>query len=66
MGSVLFGHMGDAHGRRPTLLLSILGVSLPTIIIGALPTYAQAGAAAPVLLSLLRLVQGLAVGGEVR
>ncbi len=66
VGSVLFGHLGDTRGRRPTLLLSILCMSVPSIIIGALPTYQQAGAVAPVLLALMRLVQGLALGGEVR
>ena len=65
IGAVLFGHLGDSHGRRVALLLSILCISVPTILIGALPTYAQAGVVAPVLLALLRLVQGLAVGGEV-
>jgi MFS transporter, MHS family, proline/betaine transporter len=64
-GAVLFGHLGDTRGRRFTLLLSILCVSVPTILIGALPTYAQAGAAAPVLLGIMRAIQGLAVGGEV-
>jgi hypothetical protein len=48
------------------MLLSILCVSVPTILIGALPTYEQAGVAAPVLMAIMRLVQGLAVGGEVR
>jgi MFS family permease len=66
VGSILFGHLGDTRGRRPTLLLSILCVSVPTILIGALPTHQQAGEAAPVLMAIMRLVQGLAVGGEVR
>jgi MFS transporter, MHS family, proline/betaine transporter len=65
VGSVLFGHLGDAYGRRPTLLLSILCISVPTILIGALPTYVQAGMVAPVLLAVLRMCQGLALGGEV-
>ncbi len=65
IGAVFFGHLGDAYGRRPTLLLSILGMTVPSILVGALPTYAQAGVVAPVLLGLLRLVQGLALGGEV-
>lgn len=64
MGAVLFGHIGDSLGRRVTLLISILAITLPTTIIGALPTYAQAGIAAPVLLAVLRFIQGVAVGGE--
>jgi MFS family permease len=55
---------GDTRGRRLTLLLSIVFMAVPTVLIGCLPTYAQVGVAAPVLLSLLRLVQGLAMGGE--
>jgi MFS family permease len=55
---------GDTRGRRLTLLLSIVVMAVPTVLIGCLPTYAQAGVAAPVLLALLRLVQGLAMGGE--
>lgn len=55
---------GDTRGRRLTLLLSIVFMAVPTVLIGCLPTYAHIGVAAPVLLSLLRLVQGLAMGGE--
>jgi MHS family proline/betaine transporter-like MFS transporter len=55
---------GDTRGRRLTLLLSIVFMAVPTVLIGCLPTYAHVGVAAPVLLSLLRLVQGLAMGGE--
>ncbi|WIA36065.1 hypothetical protein OEZ86_007421 [Tetradesmus obliquus] len=64
LGSILFGHLGDSRGRRVTLLWSILCVSVPTILVGCLPTYHQIGIAAPVLMAILRLVQGLAVGGE--
>ena len=55
---------GDTRGRRLTLLLSIVFMAVPTVLIGCLPSYAHIGVAAPVLLSLLRLVQGLAMGGE--
>jgi MFS family permease len=65
VGAILFGHLGDARGRRQSLLLSILTMAVPSILIGALPTHAQAGDVAPVLLALLRVVQGLALGGEV-
>lgn len=64
LGAIVFGHIGDSLGRRVTLLISILAITLPTTIIGALPTYAQAGIIAPVLLAILRFVQGVAVGGE--
>jgi metabolite-proton symporter len=64
IGSALFGHFGDRIGRKTTLViaLSVMGVS--TIAIGALPTYATIGIAAPVLLALCRFGQGLGLGGE--
>lgn len=65
LGAIIFGHVGDAHGRRLTLLVSILLITLPTLLIGCLPTYAMIGLAAPILMALLRFIQGLAVGGEV-
>ncbi|KAF8062751.1 kgtP [Scenedesmus sp. PABB004] len=64
LGSILFGHIGDTRGRRITLLLSVALMAVPTVLIGCLPTFAQVGIAAPALLAVLRLVQGLAVGGE--
>ncbi|MEU7818754.1 MFS transporter [Pseudonocardia sp. NPDC049154] len=64
VGGILFGHFGDRFGRKPTLVASLLIMGLGTFCIALLPTYAQIGAAAPVLLILLRLVQGLGVGGE--
>ena len=57
-GAILFGHLGDTKGRGFCLLLSVLVMGLPTVLIGCLPTYAQAGYASPVLLAVLRLVQG--------
>lgn len=63
-GALLFGHLGDTKGRGLCLLLSVLLMGIPTVVIGCLPTYAQAGIAAPTLLALMRLIQGLAMGGE--
>ncbi|MFD3718630.1 MFS transporter [Streptomyces sp. NPDC058674] len=64
LGSVLFGHIGDRHGRRPVLLGSLLLTGLATVAVGCVPTYGAIGAAAPVLLLLLRFLQGLGLGGE--
>ncbi|NBM20553.1 MFS transporter, partial [Streptomyces sp. GC420] len=54
LGSVLFGHIGDRHGRRPVLFLSLLLTGVATVAVGCLPTYASIGTAAPVLLLTLR------------
>ena len=64
LGSILFGYIGDRVGRGPALLWSVLAMAAPTFLIGLLPTYAQIGVAASVLMLLCRIVQGLAVGGE--
>ena len=64
LGGVLFGHIGDRIGRKRTLVTTMLVMGVATAAMGALPTYAQAGMWAPVLLVLLRLFQGLAIGGE--
>jgi len=64
MGGLLFGHVGDRLGRRTAVIASVVMMVVPTFLMGLLPTYAQIGVVAPVLLILLRLVQGLAVGGE--
>jgi MFS family permease len=64
VGAVLFGWMGDRIGRRPALLITIVGIGVATGLIGVLPDYASIGVAAPVLLVVLRLAQGIAVGGE--
>ena len=64
IGSVLFGHFGDRVGRKTTLVAALLTMGVSTVAIGALPTYASIGLAAPVLLALCRFGQGLGLGGE--
>jgi MFS family permease len=64
LGGIIFGHIGDRIGRKKSLIITLLMMGVVTVCIGLLPTYAQIGAAAPVLLILLRIVQGIAVGGE--
>mgnify|MGYP003575785450 CR=1 FL=1 len=64
VGAALFGHFGDRVGRKSTLVASLVIMGACTVLIGCLPTYAQAGAIAPVLLCLLRFGQGLGLGGE--
>jgi MFS transporter, MHS family, proline/betaine transporter len=65
IGSALFGHYADVHGRKGAMLIALIGVGLSTAAFGVLPTIAQAGVVAPVLFLLLRLVQGVFVGGVV-
>jgi MFS transporter, MHS family, shikimate and dehydroshikimate transport protein len=64
IGGLIAGYYGDKLGRKSTLVLTLMTMSLSTTLIGCLPTYASAGAWAPILLLLLRILQGLAVGGE--
>ncbi|OZE63487.1 MFS transporter [Rhodococcus sp. 02-925g] len=64
VGAVLFGHYGDRLGRKKMLVLSLLLMGGGTVVVGVLPTYETWGMAAPILLVISRLVQGLAVGGE--
>jgi MFS family permease len=65
LGGIVMAHFGDLLGRKRMFTLSILLMSVPTLAIGLLPTYASIGLAAPVLLLLMRVLQGAAVGGEV-
>jgi len=65
LGGIVMGHYGDTLGRKKMFLLSVFLMALPTLCIGLLPVYAQVGMLAPLLLLLLRVMQGIAVGGEV-
>lgn len=64
LGGFLFGHIGDRIGRSRALVLTVFGMTFPTVLIGLLPSYAQVGILAPLLLLLARLIQGLMIGGE--
>src|SRR3954452_10306254 len=64
LGGIVFGHMGDRRGRKQVLVITLLTMGIATVLIGALPTYAAIGIAAPILLATLRFVQGLGLGGE--
>lgn len=64
IGGIVFGHIGDRVGRKATLLITVIGMGVATAAIGLIPSAAQIGVAAPVLLLLMRMLQGLFVGGE--
>src|SRR3954451_3575290 len=64
LGAVVIGHFGDKVGRKRMLVLTLLLMGVSTFLIGALPSYAAIGVAAPILLVLLRLLQGLSAAGE--
>ncbi len=64
LGAVLFGWIGDKYGRKRAMVIAVLMMAIPTGCIGLLPTYAEIGILAPILLTLIRLTQGLSLGGE--
>src|SRR5215469_8606256 len=65
VGAFFLGHWGDTHGRKTVLILCMLLMGFSTMLVGLLPTYQQVGVLAPVLLVILRLIQGFAVAGEI-
>jgi metabolite-proton symporter len=64
LGGVVFGYLGDRAGRKSTLVATLLLMGISTLLIGFMPTYHRIGVAAPLLLTLLRILQGIGVGGE--
>jgi len=64
IGGIIFGHYGDKIGRKKTLVAALLLMGIASTLIGLLPTYAMIGVTAPILLTLLRFAQGLAIGGQ--
>ncbi len=64
LGAVIAGHLGDTYGRKGVLVFTLIGMGVATFLIGVLPTYATIGIAAPILLILLRVMQGISAGGE--
>ncbi len=64
LGGLLFGRIGDLVGRKRAMVLSVMTMAIPTVLIGLMPTYQTIGIAAPILIILLRIIQGLSVGGE--
>lgn len=64
LGGLLFGHIGDRYGRKRALIIAMIGMALSTFCIGLLPAYQTLGIASPILLTLLRMLQGLSFGAE--
>src|SRR6201987_3837270 len=64
IGAAIFGHWGDRIGRKATLIATLLVSGLATVAVGLVPTYASIGIWGPVLLTVIRLIQGIGVGGE--
>lgn len=64
LGGLLFGRIGDLVGRKRAMILSVMAMAVPTVLIGCMPSYQSIGIVAPVAIVLLRIIQGLSVGGE--
>src|ERR1700730_6877771 len=64
IGGIVMAHFGDTHGRKRVFTFSVLLMAIPTLLIGLLPTYQSIGVAAPLLLLLMRIMQGVAIGGD--
>ncbi|MDY0393734.1 MFS transporter [Virgibacillus halophilus] len=64
LGGILFGHLGDRIGRKVSLVATLVIMGTMTVLIGLLPGYGQIGLAAPIILTVIRFVQGIAIGGE--
>ncbi|MED6332205.1 MAG: MFS transporter, partial [Pseudomonadota bacterium] len=64
VGGILFAHFGDRIGRKRSLVIALMVMGVASTLIGLLPTYATIGVAAPIMLTLLRFIQGLAIGGQ--
>ncbi len=64
IGGAIFGHLGDRIGRKSTLVVTLLLMGIATLLVGFMPSYAEIGIAAPIIVSVLRFCQGLGVGGE--
>lgn len=64
IGGIVFGYIGDRYGRRVALIISMLGMTVPTFIMGLIPSYASIGVYAPIILTIMRLIQGLCISGE--
>ena len=64
IGAIFFGHFGDKQGRKKALIWSLVGMAIPTFLMGLLPVYEQVGVIAPICLIICRLLQGFSIGGE--
>ncbi|MBK2125931.1 MFS transporter [Fangia hongkongensis] len=64
LGAIVFGYFGDKYGRQKTVSIAVILIGLPTVVMGIMPTYHQIGIIAPIILILVRMLQGLSVGGQ--